>query len=275
MKSLQNIAFVVNAQKAGAPHLAGELARTARAQGMAVELTEAYPIPEGFLRGMDACCVIGGDGSILSVVQQAVEYGVPVMGVNHGTLGFLTSYTKEEACEHFVRILKGEYRLSSRTLLDCRSCDGTSNLALNDIVVKNHSVRLIRVRVLADGELVNEYYADGLIFATPTGSTAYNLSAGGALIHPSARVISMTPICPHTLSNRSFIFSDERQLEVVLCNEEREILVTRDGRACIESAERFPLRIALSPHTFQLMENPAHGHFELVREKLHWGTDGT
>ncbi len=273
MKPLRRIAFAVNAQKPGAEQLASILSGIAERKGVEALSTKEYPIPAGFLEGYDACCVIGGDGSILSVVHEAVRHSVPVMGVNHGKLGFLANYTTEEAKQSFDQLLEGNYRTSARTLLECQSCDGMASLALNDIVVKNHSTRLVRLQVLANGDLVNEYYADGLIFSTPTGSTAYNLSAGGALIHPAANVISMTPICPHTLSNRSFIFAEERELQVVLCNPEPDILVTRDGKPCIQSPELFPLRIRLAEKKFDLIENPSHSHFDLVREKLRWGSE--
>ena len=128
---------------------------------------------------------------------------MPIIGVNRGSLGFLTTFSAEEAATSLPALLAGDFRLAHRSILDCSTGPGRHDLALNDVLIKAEiNSRIVRLEVVADDDLVTEYLCDGLIFATPTGSTAYNLSAGGPLVHPDAEVIAMTPICPHTLSNR-------------------------------------------------------------------------
>jgi len=272
---LRRLAFVVNRAKPGAAALALELARLARRRNVAVALTDHFPIPTGFLKGQDACCVLGGDGTILSVVGEAVAAQVPVFGINRGKLGFLATIPVSEAKPIFARLLAGDYHLARRTVLRARAADGRVALALNDIVLKHPGLsRLISLQVFSDGKLVNEYHGDGLIFATPTGSTAYNLSAGGPLIHPHAQVLALTPICPHTLSNRAVIFSGATRLEVRGLDLAIQPSVTRDGQECFEGGKVLPLEISLDRRTLALLQPPGHSHFALLRDKLRWGNEG-
>ena len=219
---------------------------------------------------MDACCVIGGDGSLLGVVAEAVSGQVPVLGVNLGKLGFMASFSAQEARSKLPELLRGDYNVSERTVLRCNISSGNSAIALNDVVVKNIGSRLIRLRVLCNDEPVNDYFCDGLIFTSPTGSTAYNLSAGGPIIHPDARVIAMTPICPHTLSNRSVIFDQNTRLKVTLHEKDPAVRITLDGLTSFDSYENFPLQISISDLPFLLIERRNLSHFQLMRNKLHW-----
>src|SRR5882757_2772140 len=215
MKPIRKLAFVVNEEKAGAPELARELTIMARSAGVTFKSTTRFPLPRGYLRGCDACCVIGGDGTLLGVAREAVREQVPIIGVNRGSLGFLTTFSADEARAHFAGLLGGAYQIAQRSMLDCCTGPGSHDLALNDVLIKDEvNSRLVRLEVVADDEIVTEYTCDGLIFSTPTGSTAYNLSAGGPIIHPASEVIAMTPICPHTLSNRSIIFRHNVRLRV-------------------------------------------------------------
>jgi len=271
---LRRLAFVVNRAKPGAAALAADLAKIARARKVKVSLTDKFPIPAGFLQHQDACCVLGGDGSILSVVAEAVAAQVPVFGINRGKLGFLATIPVGEAPAIFSRLLDGEFHLARRTLLRARAGDGRTALALNDIVLKHPSLsRLISLEVESDGRLVNEYHADGLIFATPTGSTAYNLSAGGPLIHPHARVIALTPICPHTLTNRSVIFAEDTKLEVRGLDPDIHPAVSCDGQPCFEGGQVWPITIQLEARTLALLQPPGHAHFAILRDKLRWGEE--
>ncbi len=271
---LRRLAFVVNRAKPGAAELAAELAKIARAQKVKVALTDQFPIPAGFLKNQDACCVLGGDGTILSVVGEAVAAQVPVFGINRGKLGFLATIPVQEAPVIFARLLAGDYHLARRTLLRARTGDGRTALALNDIVLKHPSLsRLISLEVMSDGKVVNEYHADGLIFATPTGSTAYNLSAGGPLIHPHARVLALTPICPHTLTNRSVIFAEDTRLEVRGLDEDTHPVVSCDGQPCFQGGEVWPLEVTLDERTLALLQPPGHSHFAILRDKLRWGEE--
>lgn len=273
MKPIKSIVFVVNKSKTGAPELAGSLKTLARKAGVATRLTTRFPLPKGFLKGADACCVIGGDGTLLGVVEEAVVHQAPVIGVNLGKLGFLATYSAEEAQAKFVTLLKGSYKLFSRTMLECRSKQGRTTIALNDIVIKSAAPGLVRLEVMSDGVAVNDYFGDGLIFATPTGSTAYNLSAGGPLVHPSAKVIAMTPICPHTLSNRSVIFDHATRLKVLMHEGQTKVEVSIDGKNWVCRASEFPLGITISKKTFPLIQEKDYTHFSLVQTKLHWGNN--
>ncbi|MBK9989470.1 MAG: NAD(+)/NADH kinase [Verrucomicrobia bacterium] len=272
MQPIRNLAFVINAQKSGASELAHGLMEIAKASGIRISHTDQFPIPNGFLKGFDACCVIGGDGTLLGVVRESAREQVPIIGVNRGSLGFLTTFSADEARSHFPALLAGEFRLAKRSLLSCSSCEGHQHdLALNDVLIKDERPsRLVRLEVFADDELVTEYVCDGLIFSTPTGSTAYNLSAGGPLIHPDASVIAMTPICPHTLSNRSIIFRHDVKLRVVNRSESSRLLVAMDGQRNLVTCENSPIEISASKLELPLAQRLDYSHFSVMRAKLKW-----
>jgi NAD+ kinase len=271
MKPITRLAFVINADKDGAPEIARVLIALARQAGIAVQETAQFPLPAGYLHGWDACCVIGGDGTLLGVAREAVRDQVPLIGVNRGSLGFLTIFSADEARTHFAELIGGNYRLAARSLLDCSTGPGQHDLALNDVLIKDEvNSRLVRLEVLADDELVTEYVCDGLIFSTPTGSTAYNLSAGGPLIHPSAEVIAITPICPHTLSNRSIIFRHDVRLRVVNRSDHAKLLVAMDGQRNLVTCANSPVEISISPLKLPLIQRADYSHFAVVRTKLNW-----
>ncbi len=271
MKPLRSLAFVLNAEKPGASELARELIALAKTAGVTCKQTARFPIARGWLTGCDACCVIGGDGTLLGVAREAARAGVPLIGVNRGSLGFLTTFSADEARAQFRALLRGEFQLVQRTLLACSTGPRDHDVALNDVLIKNQvNSRLVRLEVFADGQLVTEYTCDGLIFSTPTGSTAYNLSAGGPLIHPDAAVIAMTPICPHTLSNRSIIFRQEVRLHVYNRSPESTLLVAMDGQRDHVTGTATPIEISISPLKLPLVQRVDHAHFAVVRAKLHW-----
>lgn len=272
MTHWKNIAFVVNSRKPGAPELADFLTGVARERGADIATASEFPIPDDFLKGRDACCVIGGDGTLLSVVAQASTFDVPIVGVNRGTLGFLTVFSPEEAREKFHTLLDGHFHLSNRSLLQCGA--DPEMVALNDVVIKeNFTSRLISLDVFANGEWITRISGDGLIFATPTGSTAYNLSAGGPIAHPGARVIAMTPICPHTLSNRTVIFEENIQLTVRNARADHPLSVVLDGQRPLELAANETLRVAMAPSRISLVQPPDYSHFSVLRAKLGWNGD--
>ena len=252
MTPLRSIAFVVNAQKNGAAEIANDLKQRARTAGVAVKETHEFPVPADFLTDCDACCVIGGDGTLLGVASIAAEAGVPIIGVNRGSLGFLTPFSAEEAREQFASLIAGEFEIAERALLECSTVTDQRDLALNDVVIKdeNHS-GLVRLSVHADGELVTNYTCDGLIFSTPTGSTAYNLSAGGPLIHPNAGAPESNDTC---------------------------LLVAVDGQRNIRICEGDTVDITISAKRLQLVQRADFKHFGVVRTKLKWSggvTNGT
>lgn len=271
MKPIRKLAFVINEDKAGAPELARELIADARSLGLKIKQTPRFPLPKGFLRGYDACCVIGGDGTLLGVAREAARQQVPIIGVNRGSLGFLTTFSADEARTHFASLLGGQYRVHHRSLLQCSTGQGPHDVALNDVLIKNEvNSRLVQLEVCADGELVTNYTCDGLIFSTPTGSTAYNLSAGGPLIHPDAAVIAMTPICPHTLSNRSIIFRESVCLRVFNRSRASRLLVAIDGQRDLKVGVGSPIEITISKLRLPLVQRVDYSHFSVVRTKLSW-----
>jgi NAD+ kinase len=270
MARLQKLAFVVNSGKTGAVELAEFLVKEARSHGADIVQTDSFPVPANFLEGRDACCVIGGDGTLLSVAEHSARCNVPIIGVNRGTLGFLTVFSPDEAREKFLSLLDGAFHLSHRSILQCGN-GVQGGLALNDVVIKEAgSSRLIELDVFADEEWVTRFGCDGLIFSTPTGSTAYNLSAGGPVTHPHARIIAMTPICPHTLSNRSVIFDESVRLTVINAKADHPLSAVMDGQRTLRLEGGGQLAIAMSSLRVPLVQPVDYSHFSVIRTKLGW-----
>jgi NAD+ kinase len=272
MPPFRKLAFVYNSEKPGAAELAQELLEIARLGGAKkLKLSGDRHLPRAFFTGCDACCVIGGDGTLLGTVRGAAAADIPIIGVNQGSLGFLTTFSADEARAQFAALLEGDYGLARRTLLNCKTGPRRSDIALNDVLIKDAKPsRIVRLEVFANGKLVTDYTCDGLIFSTPTGSTAYNLAAGGPIIHPSAGVIAMTPICPHTLSNRTIIFRDDVKLTVVNVSPGTRLLVAMDGQRNMVVTEGNPVEITISPRTLALAQRRDYSHFEVMRAKLKW-----
>lgn len=272
MKAIQNITFAVNATKPGAEEAARFLSGIAECEGVNTSISTDYPLKTDVLKGQDLCIAVGGDGTLLGVLDAALESGAAVLGVNMGKLGFLATFTQDEAAKDLPSLIKGNYRIAERSVLKCTTSAGESVYGLNDVVLKETEGRgLIRLQVSSNGNPVSEYHCDGLIFATPTGSTAYNLSAGGPIIGPRVSAIAMTPICPHTLGNRSVIFDNSSEIAVSSGESGPCPRITVDGRVRFEADGNFPIKITVAEKTFRLMQNPDHSHFAIVRDKLDWG----
>jgi len=272
MSPFRKLAFVYNSEKPGAAELAQELMEIARLGGAKkLKLTGDRKLPRGYFKDCDACCVIGGDGTLLGAVRGAAAADIPIIGVNQGSLGFLTTFSADEARAQFAALLDGDYRIAQRALLDCKTGPRRSDVALNDVLVKDAKPsRIVRLEVYANDKLVTEYTCDGLIFSTPTGSTAYNLAAGGPIIHPQAEVIAMTPICPHTLSNRTIIFRNDVKLRVVNCTAGSRLLVAMDGQRNMVVTEGAPVEISMDTRTLSLAQRRDYSHYEVMRAKLKW-----
>lgn len=270
MDPIKRIAFVVNDSKVGAASLAEKLQKIAAESGVEILRTSSFSVERGFLEGADACCVIGGDGTFLSVAVESGREQVPLVGVNLGTLGFLTTFASDEAAGLFSRVLNGEYNLSYRSMLDCQIFEGHSDFALNDVVVKaKENAIILHVNVFADDEFITTYVCDGLIFSTPTGSTAYTLSAGGPMVHPMSEVISLTPICAHTLSNRSIIFPESVSLRVENAEKNEPLLVAMDGQRNLATSGG-SIRIKKAERSLPIAQKLDYSHFKVVRRKLMW-----
>lgn len=189
MSSIQRILFVVNCSKTGAENLADQLLDLASASQIETGRIDSFPLKQDALLGYDLCMVIGGDGTLLGVVEAASFAKVPVLGINLGRLGFMAHFSSSEIVDAFKQILNGGFAIHKRSVLVCENATGEKYHALNDVVIKAAGSRLIRLQVSSQDEYMNTYHADGLIFSSPTGSTAYNLSAGGPIVHPSAKVV--------------------------------------------------------------------------------------
>jgi NAD+ kinase len=225
---------------------------------------------------VDFVVVLGGDGTLLSVSRAVGRRPVPVLGVNLGTLGFLTEITREELFPVMERVLAGELRIQRRMRLEVSAHRGSqllgSFLALNDAVISGAALaRMIDLETRTDGLDVTTYHADGLIVATPTGSTAYSLSAGGPILLPEVEAIVLTPICPHTLTQRPLVLPEGSEIEVVVRWRGEGVQLTADGQEGLALREGDVVRLRRSPHALHLVASPVRNRFEILREKLRWG----
>ena len=223
----------------------------------------------------DLLVVVGGDGTILNVTGQLGEASPPIFGINVGSLGFLTCASSPAFREAVECIANGKMTFSNRALLEVILRDSTEKhkpmIALNDAVFSRGELsRLIRLRTRVNGETLTEFNADGLIIATPTGSTAYSLSAGGPILEPESGVFVITPICPHVLTNRSIIISEKSVIEVEASEPDYPIYLTVDGREPLRIAKDATVQIRKAKKTMQLAAMPDMSFFSVVRQKLKW-----
>ena len=224
----------------------------------------------------DLTIVLGGDGTLLSVARRTNQRQVPILGVNLGRLGFLTETTASELLGTLERVLQGDFAVEQRSLLETTWTRAGEQMGvfqvLNDVVInKGALARMIDLEAWVDQQYLCTYKADGLIVATPTGSTAYSLSAGGPIIDPAVGVVVLTPICPHTLTNRPIILSDQTAIHIILQTSEEDVILTLDGQ------EGHPLKggdrvsIKRSGISVSLIKSPNRTYFDVLRNKLRWG----
>lgn len=235
---------------------------------------EGHPIRE-IAPKVEIMLVLGGDGTMLDTAHRLAGLDTPLLGVNIGTLGFLTCTTCDRASELAQAINDRQYQVSARARISIEmlSADGKREkfLALNEVTVSRGTIsRLVHLEARINGEFLNNYSADGLIVATPTGSTAYSLAAGGPIISPGSNVFVMTPICAHALSNRSIVFSDQEVIEILPRRHRDEIVVTVDGHTARELAPDARLKIERSEHDVALVTFPGHSFYETLQKKLRW-----
>ncbi len=226
---------------------------------------------------IDLAIIIGGDGTLLHVARKLIGHSVPLIGINLGRLGFLTDIPAENMTEAISKILSGEYETEERFLLSAEIMRAgkiaTHNVAFNDVIIgKGELSRMIELEVFDDGEFVHSMRGDGIIIATPTGSTAYAMSAGGPILHPKLQAITLVPICPHTLSNRPIVVGADSVIEIVVkgVNQQRTY-VTFDGQEnyALEQEDRIYIRKAESP--VHLLHPANRSHYGVLRAKLNWG----
>jgi len=257
-------------QLVGQPEIAHEQIK--QKTGCTVEIVK----DEELAPAVDLILVLGGDGTMIATARMVGDTQVPVIGVNYGGLGYLAEFPIEELFAALESILAGEYKVQKREMLAVELWRGeeliTRNRVLNDVVVnKSALARIIEIEAYLDSQFVNLFRADGLIVATPTGSTAYNLSAGGPVIYPSMNAVVITPICPFTLSNRPIVVPDESVIEVCLMTDKEEVALTLDGQVGFPLQVHDRIVIRKSNNTFNLVQPPHRNYFDVLRDKLKWG----
>jgi len=227
-------------------------------------------------RLVDLIVVLGGDGTLLSVARLLVDFEVPLLGVNLGALGFLTEVPRQEMISTLEKVFAGEVSIEKRLLLKTEVLRQgelvASSYSLNDVVVsKGTLARMIRLHILVDGQFMTGLRADGLIVATPTGSTAYCLSAGGPIVHPANDVIVLAPISPHVLTNRPVILPDTSRIEIRLTSEAEASMVTFDGQVGFSLRSGDVIDVRAADNRLNLIVSPERNYFEVLRTKLKWG----
>lgn len=246
-------------------------ARTAEFAGVS---GVAFDSVAALAKHCDLLLVLGGDGTMLGVARDAAGSNTPILGINLGRLGFLTASSAARLADTLERVWSGDCVVESRSLIEAtgRGRQGAiRELALNDFVISHGMVpRLIELEVQVDGEVLTSYRGDGLIVSSPTGSTAYSLAAGGAVVSPQAEVFALTPICPHTLSNRSVIVSLSSTVQVRLLSERVDTFLAADGQMRAELQAGDYLQLRRSRHTAQLVRLRGSSFFETLRQKLNW-----
>jgi NAD+ kinase len=282
--SPKTVGIIAHTGKPGAGQLVGELSKEFARAGVAVRIEAATAALIGVDSDRtvaqlgvetDLLVVLGGDGTILNVVSRLEGQIKPIFGINVGSLGFLTCLNSS-AYEQAVRsIVRGEYSFSERVLLSAEiGSDGEwsrETLALNDVVISRGEIsRLIRLRTRINGESLTEFNADGLVIATPTGSTAYSLSAGGPILAPQSGVFVITPICPHVLTNRSVIVEDTSVIEIEASEPDYPVFLTMDGRSPISLEFGEVVRLRKAGRTLPLAALADVSFFSVLRQKLKW-----
>jgi NAD+ kinase len=230
---------------------------------------------------LDILIVLGGDGTLLHIAEQAALHAIPVVGINLGYLGFLTEFTANEAEKALEAILAGPVTIENRQMLQVRLISGGtaagSRYALNDVVInKNAQDRLLNLASRANNDIITTYKADGLIFSSPTGSTAYNLSAGGPLVHPGLAAILVTPICPFMLGSRPIILPADRVITTGFdnCSTSEGAQIIIDGQPAWSMRQGDILEVKAASSPLQLIASPNRDYFSVLRTKLHWGFQG-
>jgi NAD+ kinase len=222
---------------------------------------------------VDLLVVFGGDGTILRVARDIAGSRTPILGINIGGLGFLTAASAKALATALQAVWEGKYVLESRALIEARGETAGGKFrhrALNDFVVSRSAPRLVELEVSVNGQPLTQYRADGLIVSSPTGSTAYSLAAGGAIISPQAEVFALTPICPHTLSNRSLILDFKSTIGIKVINPRPATVLSGDGQTLHELVAGDLLTIQRSRFAIRLMHLAGTSFFDTLRAKLYW-----
>ena len=285
MRKIDSVGIISKPKIAEAPEIVSGLLKWLEKRGIRYRCdrqTAGYAGQENYFsreelsEGIDLLIVLGGDGTLLSAARVVAGQDIPLFAVNLGHLGFLTAIRVEDLYPELERALKGEHRIGRRRMVDCELVrDGQvigAYSALNDVVItKSEIARMIDLDAHVDNHFVAAYKADGLIIATPTGSTAYSLSAGGPVIFPSVHAFCITPICPHMLTNRPVILPGKSVIRIDILDEEDGLLVTVDGQVGepVHRGDKIFCRVSKS--RMNLIRPPQLRFFDVLRAKLKWG----
>ncbi|MGB0144398.1 MAG: NAD(+)/NADH kinase [Akkermansiaceae bacterium] len=280
--SAVRVSIVAHPRKPDAPLAVRQVRESLASRDIEVVLEEATAQLVGeigvtdFAAGADLVISLGGDGTLLETLRRIGPGGAPIAGVNIGNLGFLTACTDEEIDVLSEHLARGEMNLVERAMLRVEMVDEHGEqhefFALNEAaLMRGETGRLVSLEARVNGELLNQYRADGLIVATPTGSTAYSMAAGGPLLGPKAGVFVITPICPHSMSNRSLVVEEDSVIELSPSGENSEpILFSVDGRDILRIARDSVVKVTRHSESLRLVRLPGHSFYETLRKKLHW-----
>jgi NAD+ kinase len=266
----RNVVIITKPKQAEVARVAGELTRWFGGKGISASLEPAAAA------SADLAVVLGGDGTLLAGARLLGDHQVPIVAINHGGLGFLTEVTLEEMYPALERVLEGKFVTQQRMMMDIRvSRDGKdagTYRALNDVVINKGTLsRMIEIEARVDGQYVSRFRSDGLIVSTPTGSTAYNISAGGPIIFPTMGAMIVTPICSHTLTNRPIVLPESVKIEIVLCSAQDGAYATVDGQVGLQLQKDDRLVVEKSDITVKLVAPADKNYFDVLRGKLKWG----
>lgn len=281
MREIKTVGFIINSYKEQIIEIGLQLIELLRQQQVAVTAigaeAEALHLPPcteaEFCARTQLVLVIGGDGTMLRAARTVYGREIPILGINQGYLGFLTEVEIDQLREKLQQLLQGDYEIERRMMLTAKVYrDGVCIVdvnALNDMVVTKGALsRIIKVELLLEGQLVERYHGDGLIFSTPTGSTGYSLSAGGPVVHPAIDLCIVAPICPHSLIARPLIFSPEHTLTVRLDANNAPAMLTVDGQNGVELKKGDMIQISKAEHDTALIVLEKRNFFAVLREKL-------
>jgi NAD+ kinase len=268
--NLENVVIVTKPKQESVARVAGELIAWFKRKNIEASLDP------GTASKADLAVVVGGDGTLLAAARLLGDRQVPILAINHGGLGFLTEVTLEEMYPALERVLEGHFITEPRMMMDVGVFRAERQLAhyraLNDVVMNKGTLsRIIELETRVDGQYVSSFRADGLIVATPTGSTAYNLSAGGPIIFPTMSAMIVTPICSHTLTNRPIVLPPGVKIDVKLHSSQDEVYVTVDGQMGLTLQTDDRLTIEKSDVLVKLVAPAGKNYFDVLRGKLKWG----
>ena len=285
-KNITKIGIVGNPRKLSALRLARDLSNWLGKKGIRVFVShdcakmlsnkKLVVEKEALLSNIDILIALGGDGTLLSTARLVSSSGIPIFGVNLGGLGFLTEINYSRIYEVLEQVLSNKFSIENRMLINgyvLRKNEGRVSpfSALNDAVITTESIaRVLKLETSIDKQYVTTYVADGLIISTPTGSTAYSLSAGGPIVHPALKAIIITPICPHTLTNRPIIVSEKSSISIKPIFETNKITLTIDGQIKFDLLHSDKLVVKKAPYALKLISSSENDFFAILRKKLKW-----